>query len=39
MRSDKSKWSKLTLGEDEVVETSPEAKVYDRVLFSWVLTQ
>jgi hypothetical protein len=34
MRSDHSKWSKLTLGEDEEVETRVEAKVYDRVLFS-----
>jgi hypothetical protein len=39
MRSDKSKWSKLTLGEDEEAETSPKAKVYDRVLFSPVMTQ
>ena len=36
---DQSKLSKLTLGEDEEVETSPKAKVYDRLLFSLAETQ
>ena len=30
MKGDQSKWSKLTLGEDEEMETSPKAKVYVR---------
>jgi hypothetical protein len=30
MKGDQSKWSKLTLGEDEEVKTSPKAKVYAR---------
>ena len=39
MKGEQFNWSKLTLGEDEEVEPSLKAKVYDRVLFSLVEMQ
>jgi hypothetical protein len=39
MNGEQSNWSKLTLGEDEEVEPSLKAKVYNRVLFSLVEMQ